>query len=62
MIKKRKSVDLDRVKNGVEKGVKITGIVLRVTWTLIGVAVLAAFIFVALRIGQALNVYLSKIV
>ena len=61
MIKKKKNVDLDKVKQGVEKGVKVTGIVLRVVWTLIGVAALAAFIFVAVRIGQALSVDLSKI-
>lgn len=59
MSKKRKNVDLDKVKERVEKGVKITGIVLRVVWILIGVAALAAFIFVAVRIGQALSVDLS---
>ena len=61
MSKKRKNVDLDKVKERVEKGVKITGIVLRVVWILIGVAALAGFIFVAVRIGQALSVDLSKI-
>lgn len=61
MIKKKKNVDLDKVKQGVEKGVKITGIVLRVVWILIGIAVLALFVYAAVKIGQALKVDFGKL-
>ena len=61
MSKKRKNVDLDKVKERVEKGVTITGVIFRVVWFLIGIAALALFIFVAVKIGQALKVDLSKL-
>ena len=67
-MKKRKNIDLDKVEQGlnkveqgIENGVKITRIILRITWILIGVAALAAFIFVAVRIGQVLKVDLSNL-
>lgn len=61
MFKKKKGVDLDKVKSGVEKSFKITGILLRLVWILIGVAGIAAFVLVAVKIGQALQVDFSKI-
>lgn len=61
MKKKRKSVDLDKVREDVQKAGKVTAIVLRVVWVLLGVAAFAAFIFVAVKIGQALKVDLPKV-
>ena len=61
MSKKKKNVDLDKVKKGVEKVSKITGILFRVFWVLIGIAALALFVYAGVKIGQALNVDLSKI-
>ena len=61
MSKKKKGVDLDKVKQGVEKGVTITGIILRVVWVLIGVAALALFVYAGVKIGQALKVDFGKL-
>lgn len=61
MIKKKKSVDLDKVRDNVEKVGKVSKIVLRILWIMIGFAAMAAFVLVLVKIGQALKVDFSKI-
>lgn len=61
MSKNRKGVDLDKVSNGVKKAGKIVGIIFNIFWILVGIAVIAAFVLVAVRIGQALQIDFSKI-
>ena len=52
-MKKKKKIDLNKVSEGVKKASKITGIIFRIIWISFGLLALGAFIFVAVRIGQA---------
>lgn len=52
---KKKKVDLEKIHTGVKKASKITAIAFRLLWILVGVAALAAFIYAAVAIGQALQ-------
>lgn len=61
MKKKQKKVDLEKIHNGVKKASRITSIFFRLLWILVGVAAIAAFVLVAVKIGQALQVDFSKI-
>ena len=52
---------LEKVSEGVKKAGKISGIIFRVLFFLVGIAVIVAFVLVAVRCGQALKVDFSKI-
>ena len=62
MIKKKKDVTFNKVRNGVEKSFKITAIIVRIALTLVGVAALFAFVFAAVKLGQALNLISGNII
>ncbi|MBQ6922896.1 MAG: hypothetical protein IJQ66_07395 [Clostridia bacterium] len=56
-----KKADIEKVSVKVAKAGKVAGIFLRVLWIVIGLGALLAFILVAVKIGQALQVDFSSI-
>ena len=54
MKEKKKKIDLDKIENGVKKVGKLTRILLRVVWTLLGVALIVAILFLSVRCGQSI--------
>ena len=54
MKKERRKINLDKVENGVKKAGKVTRIMLRIVWTLVGLALIAGIIFLTVRCGQTI--------
>ena len=54
MKEKKKKIDLDKIENGVEKVGKLTRIMFRIVWTLLGVALIVGIVFLSVRCGQSI--------